>query len=143
MGLNLSRGEPIKYYSSDRITQIIGNGLVTLIDEKTGYRDFFNDKEMVFYSSISDLTEKISRISKDEKLRKLIGKNGKSKYLKYFNSNLVAEFIINKTFNINFISNHNENIYYEKKDIKLKECIIINILIDDNNYFISYKEFIK
>ena len=40
MGLNLSRGEPIKYYSSDRITQIIGNGLVTLIDEKTGYQDF-------------------------------------------------------------------------------------------------------
>ena len=40
MGLNLSRGTPIKYYSSDRITQIIGNGLVTLIDEKTFYRDF-------------------------------------------------------------------------------------------------------
>ncbi len=101
MGLNLSRGTPIKYYSSDRITQIAGNGLVTLIDEKTGYRDFFNDNEMVFYSNISDLAEKISRISRDEKLRKLIGKNGKTKYLKYFNSNLVAEFIINKTLNIN------------------------------------------
>ena len=48
MGLNLSRGEPIKYYSSDRITQIIGNGLVTLIDERTKYRDFFNENEMVF-----------------------------------------------------------------------------------------------
>ena len=35
MGLNLSRGAPIKYYSSDRITQIVGNGLVCLIDEKT------------------------------------------------------------------------------------------------------------
>ena len=34
MGLNLSRGEAIKYYSSDRITQIVGNGLVCLIDEK-------------------------------------------------------------------------------------------------------------
>ena len=34
MGLNLSRGKPTKYYSSDRIAQIIGNGLVTLIDEK-------------------------------------------------------------------------------------------------------------
>jgi len=101
MGLNLSRGSPIKYYSSDRLTQITGNGLVTLIDEKTCYRDFFNDKEMVFYSNISDLIEKISRISKDEKLRKMIAKNGKDKYLKYFNSNLVAEFIINKTFNIN------------------------------------------
>ena len=32
MGLNLSRGEPIKYYSSDRIPQMIGNVLVTLID---------------------------------------------------------------------------------------------------------------
>ena len=47
MGLNLSRGAPIKYYSSDRITQIIGNGLLTLIDEKTQYKDFFNEKEMV------------------------------------------------------------------------------------------------
>ena len=101
MGLNLSRGLPIKYYSSDRITQITGNGLVTLIDEKTGYRDFFNDKEMVFYKNLSDLSEKISKISQDEKLRKTIGKNGKEKYLKYFNSNLVADFIINKTFDIN------------------------------------------
>ena len=100
MGLNLSRGEPIKYYSSDRITQIIGNGLVTLIDEKTGYRDFFNDNEMVFYKNVSDLSEKIEKISKDEKLRKLIGKNGKDKYLKYFNSTLVANFIIDKTFDV-------------------------------------------
>ena len=100
MGLNLSRGSPIKYYSSDRITQITGNGLVTLIDEKTGYRDFFNNKEMVFYKNLSDLSEKILKISKDDKLRKLIGKRGKQKYLKYFNSNLVADFIINKSFDI-------------------------------------------
>ena len=101
MGLNLSRGEPIKYYSSDRITQIIGNGLVTLIDEKTCYRDFFNNNEMVFYKNINDLSEKIDRISKDEKIRKKIAFNGKKKYTKYFNSTLVAEFIINKTFGIN------------------------------------------
>ena len=106
MGLNLSRGQPIKYYSSDRITQITGNGLVTLIDEKTGYRDFFNDKEMIFYKNLSDLSEKISKISQDEKLRKSVGKNGKEKYLKYFNSTLVAEFIINKSFDIN-----NKNFY--------------------------------
>ena len=101
MGLNLSRGDAIKYYSSDRITQIVGNGLVCLIDEKTQYRDFFNDKEMVFYKNINDLSEKILRISSDEKLRKTLGKNGKEKYMKYFNSTLVAEFIINKTLNIN------------------------------------------
>ena len=97
MGLNLSRGDAIKYYSSDRITQIVGNGLVCLIDEKTQYRDFFNNSEMVFYKNVNDLSEKILRISRDEKLRKKIAKNGKKKYMKYFNSSLVAEFIINKT----------------------------------------------
>ena len=72
--LNLSRGNAIKYYSSDRITQIVGNGLVCLIDEKTKYRNFFNDNEMVFYKNISDLSEKISKISRDDKLRKKLQK---------------------------------------------------------------------
>ena len=111
MALNLSQGDPIKYYSSDRITQITGNGLVTLIDEKTGYRDFFNDKEMVFYSNLNDLSEKISRISRDDKLRRSIAKKGKIKYTKYFNSNLVANFIINKTFDIN---NKIKYLWYDK-----------------------------
>ena len=100
MGLNLSRGSPIKYYSSDRITQIIGNGLVTLIDEKTHYQDFFDNDEMVFYKNLNDLSEKIEKLSRDEKLRKEIGKKGRDKYLRFFNSNLVADFIINKTLNI-------------------------------------------
>ena len=56
MGLNLSRGDPIKYYSSDRLAQIIGNGLVTLIDEKTFYTDFFSKNEMVFYKNVNDLS---------------------------------------------------------------------------------------
>ena len=101
MGLNLSRGDAIKYYSSDRITQIVGNGLVCLIDEKTQYRDFFNDREMVFYKNLNDLSEKILKVSNDEKLRKSLGQKGKNKYMKYFNSTLVAEFIINKTLGIN------------------------------------------
>ena len=77
-----------------------------MIDEKTEYRDFFNDDEMVFYKNLSDLSEKIIKVSNDEKLRKKIAKNGKSKYMKYFNSNLVAEFIINKTLEINSNKNY-------------------------------------
>ena len=99
MGLNLSRGDAIKYYSSDRITQIVGNGLVCLIDEKTQYKDFFSNDEMVFYKNLSDLSEKILKISGDDKLRRKIGKKGKDKYMKYFNSSIVADFIINKTLN--------------------------------------------
>ena len=99
--MNLSRGEPIKYYSSDRITQIVGNGLACLIDEKTQYRNFFNDNEMIFYKNISDLSEKILKVSNDEKMRKNIAKKGKEKYMKYFNSNIVAKYIIEKTLGLN------------------------------------------
>ena len=56
---------------------------------------------MVFYKNINDLSEKILKISGDDKLRKKIGKNGKDKYMKYFNSTSVADFIINKTLNLN------------------------------------------
>ena len=100
MGLNLSRGEAIKYYSSDRITQIVGNGLVCLIDEKTKYRNFFDENEMVFYRNTNDLSEKILKISSDDKLRKKIAKRGKLKYMKYFNSDVVSEYIIDKILNI-------------------------------------------
>ena len=100
MGLNLSRGDAIKYYSSDRITQIVGNGLVCLIDEKTQYRDFFNDSEMVFYKNVSDLSEKIKKISRDDNLRRKIAKNGKNKYMKCFNSTNVANYIINKSLGL-------------------------------------------
>ena len=118
MGLNLSRGKPMKYYSSDRITQIVGNGLVTLIDEETCYRDFFNDDEMVFYNNLSDLSEKINKISLDERLRRKIGKKGKKKYMKYFNSKIVTDFMIKRAFNLK-ISNvyWNDSCIYRRKSI--------------------------
>ena len=55
---------------------------------------------MIFYKSVNDLSEKIIKISEDEKLRKKIARNGKIKYMKYFNSDLVSEFIIDKTLDI-------------------------------------------
>ena len=101
MGLNLSRGLPVKYYSSDRIAQLMGNGLLTLIDEKTSYSDFFTNKEIVTYKNYSDLVEKINKYKRNDKERQAIALNGKKKYLKYFNSSLVAKFLINRTFQIN------------------------------------------
>ena len=100
MGINLSRGMPIKYYSSDRIAQLVGNGLLTFINKNTFLSDFFSNKEMIFYDDINDLSEKLSKYKKDTKLGKEIAKNGKKKYFKHFNSNIVADYIISKTFDI-------------------------------------------
>ena len=98
MALNLSRGKPIKYYSSDRIAQLIGNGLLTFVDEKTNLNDFFSNKEVVFYKNIDDLSYKINKYKIDKKEQKKIAKNGKNFYFKHFNSTKVADYIIKKTF---------------------------------------------
>ena len=98
MGLNLSQGKPIKYYSSDRITQLVGNGLLTFIDEKTQLGDFFKKDELIFYNSISELSDKIIKYSLDDKERIKVAKKGKYKYFKYFNSSLIAKYIIASTF---------------------------------------------
>ena len=100
MGLNLSRGKPIKYYSSDRIAQLIGNGLLTFIDKKTFLTDFFSSKEIVFYNDIEDLSYKINKFKKDIKSGKKIAELGKKKYFKFFNSSIVSDYIISKSFEI-------------------------------------------
>ncbi len=105
MGVNLSRGKPTKYYSSDRITQLIGNGLLTFIHENTHYNNFFNNKEVIFYTNLSQLSEQIQKFARDDTTRRKIARNGKKKYMKFFNSTIVADFIIKNTFNIDYPKN--------------------------------------
>ena len=100
IGLNLSQGKPLKYYSSDRFAQMIGNGLLVFIHEKTKFGHFFTSKELVFYKDISDLAKKINKYSINQKLRRKIAKRGHSKYFKFFNSTVVANFIIDKSLGI-------------------------------------------
>ena len=101
IALNLSQGTPSKHYTSDRFAQLIGNGLLVMIDQKTKIGDFFNKDEIVTYSDINDLSKKIEKFSNNDALRQKIAKKGRDKYFKFFNSNVIADFIIAKTFNIN------------------------------------------
>ena len=101
MGLNLSRGRPTKYYSSDRMAQLVGNGLLTFIHKDTYYNDYFSSKQLVFYKNIEDLTYKLKKFKKDIKQRKTIAKNGRDFYFKYFNSTIVAKYILETTFDVN------------------------------------------
>jgi len=97
MALNLSQGNTIKYYSSDRITQLIANGILTFVDIKTKLDDFFTNKEVIFYNTLNDLSDKIEFYSKNDKIRKKVAKAGRDKYHKNFDSKIVAQYMINKT----------------------------------------------
>ena len=98
MGLNLSRGKPTKYYSSDRIVQLMGNGLLTFINKKTKLEKIIKNNEAVYYNNLNDLVIKINYYLNNLSLLKKIASNGKSKYLNYLSSNNVCQYIINKSF---------------------------------------------
>ncbi len=94
MGLNLSRGKPTMYYSSNRIASVMGNGLLTFVDKKVSMGDFFNNNEMIFYDDINDLANKINFYSKNDSKRIKIARNGKKKYFKLFNGTRVSKYIL-------------------------------------------------
>ncbi len=94
MGLNLSRGLPAKYYSSNRIASLMGNGLLTFVDRKTQLNDIFTKNEIIFYDNIKDLSEKIKFYKIKDSLRQKIASNGKKKYFKYFNELKTTKYFI-------------------------------------------------
>ena len=98
IALNLSRGLPIKYTSSNRIASLIGNGIYTFVDIKTKLNDFFSEDEVGTYKDINDLGAKIENlISNPERINKY-AKNGYKKYFKLFNNTKITKMVIDNTF---------------------------------------------
>ena len=100
MALNLSRGKPTKFYSSDRIVQLIGNGLLTFIDKKTELNKILSPKGVVYYKNLNDLAKKIIYYKNNYKELKKKASYGKNEYFRKFNSNIVSKYIIENTLEI-------------------------------------------
>lgn len=96
--LNLSRGGPNKYSSSNRIASLMGNGVLPFIHEKVKYQDFFDNDEIIIYKNSSDLLNKLINIKDNNNLIIKRSKNAKKSYFSYFNNNIIAEFMIFKIF---------------------------------------------
>ena len=96
MALNLSQGSPLKFYSSDRLVQLIGNGVLTFVNIKTRLNKLFTNKEVIFYKDSTELVKKIIKYKNLDKERIKIAKNGMKKYHSSMNSKQVASFMINK-----------------------------------------------
>ena len=100
MALNLSRGKPLKYATSNRIASYMGNGILTFINSNVRFQDFFDDDEMIFYKNEIDLIEKIKLLKNDIKKINKISKNGKKRYFEIFDNKIISNYILSKTFNL-------------------------------------------
>ena len=94
MGLNLSRGKYQNLYSSDRISSLMGNGLLVFLHDKTNFHKLFNNKEVIFYKNKFDLIKKIKFYTKNDKERIKISKNGYNKYHKFMSNIVVSKYMM-------------------------------------------------
>ena len=97
--LNLSRGGPNKYASSNRIASLMGNGVIPFIHQKVMYEDFFNNDEIIIYKDHKDLFNQLVSIKDKPKELRLRSIKSKKSYFNYFQNNIIGDFIIYKIFN--------------------------------------------
>ena len=100
IALNLSRGMPLRYTSSNRIASLIGNGIYTFIDQKTKYSDFFDENEMGFYKNINDLGKKIEILLSNPKKLQKFGRLGKKSILNYLTIRKLRKKLLILHFNL-------------------------------------------
>ena len=92
--LNYSRGIFKKFYSSDRLSSLIGNGCFVLNEKNNFFYKKFNNTELVNFKNRKDLVNKIKYYLKNKNLVKIIAKNCYYKYHHLYSAKKVVKKII-------------------------------------------------
>ena len=94
IGLNISRGKYQNKYSSDRISSLIGNGLLVFINQNTNFEKILSQKDVVYFKNEKDLIKKLKYFATNNKQRIKIAKSGYKKYHKHMNNIVVSNYIL-------------------------------------------------
>lgn len=100
MGLNLNHIEDWPLYSSDRIAQLMGNGLLTFLWDKGQMRRLFDDRHAVFFSDVDDLVSRVLAFNRDDDRRRAVAAAGRAHYHEHFNGQAIMQFIVETTFGL-------------------------------------------
>lgn len=99
MALNLNRFEDWPWYSSARISQLMGNGLLTFVWDKGDMRQFFNDEHVVFFQDSASLKKQIRNFHNDDARRQTVAGQGRKFYHEEFSGQKVASYMVETTLN--------------------------------------------
>jgi len=94
MGLNLNRFEGWPLYSSARISQLMGNGLLTFLWDKGEMRRLFSDEQAVFFSDFDTLAAKAKAFHADDARRRAVAAAGRAHYHEHFSGQRVVRFMV-------------------------------------------------
>lgn len=88
-------------YSSDRIGQLTGCGVMTMTSDEFSLDELWSHDEMVFFSSKEDALDKVRFYTDNAGERRRIAENGWKKAHGAFNETVVARYLLDRVFNRN------------------------------------------
>ena len=97
MGLSINRFENWKWYASDRITHLMGNGVLTFQYDGNRMQDFFSEKETVYFHTPDDLAEKIAFFNSHDDARCTVAAAGRIRYHALFNAQRTLRYMVEAT----------------------------------------------
>lgn len=98
MGLNISKRNNVYLYSSDRMSQLMGCGVLTLIDRRTRFGEIFGADELVTFDGDEEMLDKIDYFRKHDDERKAIAEKGWRRAHDIFSERVVSQWIVDATF---------------------------------------------
>lgn len=102
MALNLNGEEGWPLYSSDRIAQLMGNGILTFLWNKADMKGLISEKHAVYFDTQKELCEKIVHFHTHDEERKKIAAAGYNYYTTYFSTERIIQYMIETTFKLPF-----------------------------------------
>lgn len=97
MALNLSRRTDVELYSSSRIAELMGNGILTLTPRGAGLEQLYAEDEIVYYDTIDDLAEKVRHYAMATEERLSIARKGWERNHRDYSGTEVAKIIVDGT----------------------------------------------
>ncbi|MAM86568.1 glycosyltransferase family protein [Allohahella sp. A8] len=94
MGLNLNRQEGLHWYSSARMAQLGGNGLLTFTHASGDFQSLFPDETLVYFRSQEELLQKLVEFHRDDAKRREWAARTRQFFHDHMNSNLYASYIV-------------------------------------------------
>ena len=97
MSLNLNRRNDVELYSSDRIAQLTGNGLLTLTPRVAGFEELFTSEEVAYFDTVDDLVATVRRFQQDDAQARAVAERGWRRSHADYSAQRVVQFLLDLT----------------------------------------------
>jgi hypothetical protein len=98
MGFSMSRPDNVYLYASDRMSQLLGNGLLTFVARSTGFQDLFGEDQIAFFDGLEELVDKLDYFARHDAERRSTAEAGWRAAHSMFASHRIAKYILERSF---------------------------------------------